>query len=419
LNAPPYPLTWLNQTSPQWNTVPPGVVQMLNKTYTVTDAGFESFNIEWDVWEEEGSDECNWNPGDDARVQVTTNVNWRSSPPNTWNQLDIPLRASTSTGDRTKNWTAWIRYRWNIGPPVITAQPSLSPAGRCIGEPTQNICVQANNDTYYQWQVGIGNDCATASWSDIAGATCNCYSVPQTPGTRFYRVRVFNRSGSGSTVNSMNPTGSRYQEVISNCVPVTYFNFTPTITSSAGCPATIVPGSTHSFSIPVVPGASSYLWTVTPSLGVTISNPTSNSTNITFPTTQGTYTVRIIVGEPCVGSTEATCIITVPSADCNNVYVTPGGSATGAGTVDDPVNIERAIQLVNDPARTQLNIRILGGNSYNHGGGIVLTKNNTTIDGGWEIVSGEWRKSNAVSRAVINISPGDESSTISGKSVVY
>jgi hypothetical protein len=322
---------------------------MMDKTYTVSDYGYESFQIEFDAWEEDGSDECNWNPGDDARVQVTTApINWRSSPPNTWVGLDIPLRASTLTSDRTQNWTAWIRYRWTIQAPVITSQPSLAPTGRCIGEPTQRLCVQANYDTYYQWQVANDVDCdriGPSAWSDIPGAVCNCFDVPQTPGTRLYRVRVFNRSGTGSTINSANPSGSRYQEVYSNCVPVTYFNFTPTITSTLTCGATIVPGSTHTFSIPPYPGAISYNWSVSPAAGVTISNPTSFSTNITFPSTPGTYVVTVTVGETCPGSTTATCNVVVPTADCSFIYVTPSGTAGAAGTKDDPANIERAIQL--------------------------------------------------------------------------
>ncbi|MBK9459356.1 MAG: hypothetical protein IPN94_07950 [Sphingobacteriales bacterium] len=315
-------ITSLAQEWPQWNTGNP-VTTLLTRNYTTAQTNFKEFEMEFELWEEDCNPDCAYNASgcvlgigaDDAYYFGTTGlINWRNSIPSVgtnsayWNYLDIPVRASSTS---YQNWTVWIRYRWIQAAPTVAA---ITTPDRtlCVGTPT-TLSVNAQQATFYQWQTTTvtGDDngdpytgCPVNApglvWTDISGAYWKDYIPPQTPGTRLYRCRIRNRTGTGSYTNA----GSRYQEVFSDCFRVTYFPYAPPI-SSVACGASAVGGVPYSFSIPVPPAigavanATSYAWTVSPSAGVTISAPSAATTNITFPAAPNTYTITMTVADAC------------------------------------------------------------------------------------------------------------------------
>jgi hypothetical protein len=212
----------------------------------------------------------------------------------------------------------------------------------------------------YQWQVNTstGNapfsqvGCPASGWSNISGATAASYTPPQTAGTRLYRVLA--------TSNCSADFSSR--TATSECVRVTYYPFTPDIVSSV-CGASVSVGTTHNFSVPVVPNAgavanATYSWTVSPA-GPSIATPTAAITDITFPAV-GTYTIRLTTDEtPSTGcaSTFKECTVIVNAPNCDFIYVSPTGGVTG-GSTNSPVTLQAALGLVSS---TRNHIRMAEG----------------------------------------------------------
>ena len=407
VNQTPGPMSLLDQQQPEWNAVGDGLAVMMDRNITTAEFGRTFFNMRFDIFEKDGSgSECVWEGADDARyttpVATPLQINWRSSPPNTWNYMDIPVRASAysnsaaDNSNRGTNWTVWVRYRWTIGPPVIIGQPTAPPAN-CIGQAASHMCVQADNATYYQWQVQTADNCGAANpaaWTDLPGETCNCLTLPQVAGTRLYRVRAFNRNGQGSIVSSSSPTGSRYQETFSNCVPITFFPYAPPITGTIQCGGSVTGGETRNFSIPAVPGAAGYLWQVTGPGTATISTPNSNSTNITFPSNVGLYTVTVTVVDLCAAAdATSSCNITVAAPNCDAIYVSQTGNDLATGGPSDPVvTLTRAFQLIT-ASRRHIRIRhgtVVEPNVIN----MTATHNGVLIEGGWTESGGLWTKTN-------------------------
>ncbi|MDD3876259.1 MAG: gliding motility-associated C-terminal domain-containing protein [Bacteroidales bacterium] len=417
INQTPGPLDLYNQNVPQWNT--PGNISLLSKSYSTSDTNFESFELEFETWEEDPfpTNEFVYENDDDAHLSPlsTGPINWRNSPPNKWNYLDIPIRAGNG---EYENWTMWIRYKWTQGSPVIITQPSAGGADRtlCIGTPT-TLTVNANSTTFYQWQVTdvtgpAGPACPSTGWTDITGAYCPQYTPPQTPGTRIYRCMLMNRTGTGSTT----PNGDRLKRIYTDCVRITYYDFSPVISSlTAVCNSTVLPGSTHIFSIPAVPsvGASAnatFTWSVTGPATVTPTPITGTSTTITFPSTPGIYTIYCTVNNTslnCAPNTSnegvSTCIVTVTEPDCGIIHASPSGNPTGVGTESDPVQIQQALFLANSSGGTRNHIKVLAG-TYNNVPKLIITSNDLLIDGDYEIFAGKWRKNSSLTTTV-NIDP--------------
>lgn len=428
INQNPGPLNLYNQGEPQWNS--PGPVNILSKTYNTSSTNFESFEIEFEAWEEDPfpTDEFVYESDDDAHLPPTSSgvINWRSSPPNTWNYLDFPVRAGSGGYE---NWTMWIRYKWTQGAPAIVTQPSAGGADRsfCTGTST-TLSVVANSSTYYQWQITsitgpAGPTCPTTGWTDIPGANCPDYVPPQTPGTRIYRCALMNRTGPGST----GPSGDRLNVIFTDCVRVTYFDYAPPITSpTAVCNSTVLPNSTHVFSIPAVPATdavanANFTWSANGPAPVTPSPATGTSTSITFPSAPGTYTITCTVNNStlnCAPNTAnegvTTCLLTVTEPDCGVIHVSPSGNPSGVGTISDPVTIQQAVMLANSSAGARPYIKVLAG-TYNNIPKLLITLDSLLIDGDYEVINGEWRKNSKLS-TTINLDPVLENLAYNGGS---
>lgn len=289
--------------------------------------------------------------------------------------------------------------------PTITSQPTPLDRTLCIGSST-TLTVGVNTWNGHslarqvQWQVSTNTDCANpGSWTNIPGANSLSYVPPQTPGTRLYRCVI---SSHCSDINQ--------QQVISQCVRVTYHPFGAPIISAV-CGSSAVPGVPIQFctTLPPNPNASvnntSYTWTVSPSAGVTISNPTGSCTNITF-TNQVTHTVTLTYGDACpAANATSSCSVTISPPACDMIYVDGvAGNDANLGYPNAPVaTIRRAMQLVSG-ART--NIRVAGG-TYTEPR-IVRLQNNVVIDGRWQNVAGVWTKNSSLN-TTINFTTSDTS----------
>ncbi|MBK6276309.1 MAG: PKD domain-containing protein [Saprospirales bacterium] len=407
-----------SQDFPKWNNANTNI---FTRNYSSANTNMQSIDIEYDLWEDDGFEttvfgnlyrpcgDANWDnnfnanccitiagftvcwDGDDNHSTGSFSINnWRNSPPNTDNFIEIPVRLSSS---QYENYVARIKYRWTISNPTATVTSTLDNT-LCIGTPT-TITTTSTNATWFQWQVTnvtgpTPGACPSSGWSDIAGANCSTYIPPQTPGTRIYRLMVFNRNGTGSTTS----VGSQFSYAYSQCVRVTYFPYAPPI-SSVACGATVTQGTPIVFSIPVVPsiGAvanpTSYTWSVSPSAGVTISSPNTASTNITFANT-GTYTVTMTVGDACAAANAtSTCTVNVTTSSCGYVYLSTSGNDANAGTETQPkLTLANALALAN--TTSSKHIRVSQG-TFNINT-ITDLESNIIIEGGFNAGTSPWTK---------------------------
>jgi hypothetical protein len=88
--------------------------------------------------------------GDDNRATGSFSINWRNSPPNTDNFIEIPVRIGSG---QYENYIAKIRYRWTLSNPTATITAPLDRT-LCIGTPTI-LTATTTNATWYQWQLQV------------------------------------------------------------------------------------------------------------------------------------------------------------------------------------------------------------------------------------------------------------------------
>ncbi|MEN9302935.1 MAG: hypothetical protein RL264_1364, partial [Bacteroidota bacterium] len=381
-----------------WN---PGIINAI----TFQALPMTSINVDLESWEEDGcgsncdGTSCTFN-SDDVRCGRT-----RIGDINFWN--NAPCASSTYTGQYTSGSFLSMFGRcsdnngggygidklyidWSFASsPTITSEPFPYDRTLCPGQPTTlTVAVNSWNGwslgRLVQWQVSSNTDCATpGTWTNISGATSLSYTPPQTTGTRLYRCVI-----------SSHCTDINLQQVVSQCVRVTYHPYAAPIISMA-CNTTTVPNVPIQFCSTLPPdagaivNAAGYTWTVTPSSGVTISTPTQSCTDITFANS-GSYTISLTYNDACPdANATATCNTVVSPPACDLIYVdATAGNNANLGFDNAPVaNLWRAMQLVGG-GRT--NIRITGG-TYTEPNVITL-QNNVVIDGSWKNTGGVWTK---------------------------
>lgn len=445
----------ISQDIPRWNSL---FSNSFTRTYTIADVNMQSVHLAWDLWEEDSYDygsvfgiglNCGTDDnyegtdyafpylcinGDDVHivsrvgapgttVNVGYDLNWRESPPNTFNTIDVPVRIGNG---RSQNWFLRFRYRWTIAAPTVSI--NTTDLSGCIGTPITYSAanVSSTNATYFQWQVanvtssGAGTCPVGATWTNVAGAVCPNISFPQVAGTRVYRLIVYNRNGTGSTTSS----GPKYDSAVSSCLRVTYFPFAPPIISTA-CGKTVPSGGTITFTVPTPPASNAiasgatYNWTISPTTNV---SPTSGTGTIFSPTFTSaaagtTYTVTLTIVDAC-GATNATsnCSFLVSTPSCDQIYVAPaanGGSDANPGTASQPyLTIANAIANISG---SRTHVHIMGGATYNNEPQWIIPTN-AIIDGGWEIVSlanNDWRKNSSLTTTV-NLNPSLENDGTQG-----
>ena len=384
-----------------WN---PGIINAA----TFTAQALDEINIDMESWEDDGcGSNCNantcWINSDDTRCGRLRigDINFWDQPPcqdNTYNGeytagsfLSMYNRCSDNNGGGYGLDQLIVNWSFATSPTIIT-QPFPYDRVFCPGEiTTLEVTVNEWNGwslgQQVQWQISTNTECSSASnWADIPGANSLSYVPQEIYGTRLYRCLI---SSNCSNINT--------QQVVSECVRVTYHPFAAPIISAA-CGTTIVPDVPIQFctTLPPSPDAavaiSGYLWTVTPSSGVIISNTNSSCTDITF-SDEGGYTVSLTYTDVCAGADAvATCITTITPPACDMIYVDQvNGDNNFLGFPNEPVaNIWRAMQLVGG---SRTNIRVTGG-LYTEPD-IIYLQDNVFIDGSWENNNGIWTKSSA------------------------
>ncbi|CAN5397486.1 hypothetical protein BH09BAC1_BH09BAC1_20670 [soil metagenome] len=348
-----------------------------------------SIKVRLSAWEDDGcggSDTYDTGCANDDEAYCTvfsSAINFRSGPICTWNYSIITCNS---------NWQAEYRLRWEwANAPAITSQPSPTDRNLCIGNNTTLTVVADGAARFYKWQVNTNTGlpqggCATSGWTDISGATSASYVPPQTAGARQYRVLI--------TSNCTADFGSKTST--SNCVRVNYFPYSPPIISAA-CGNSIFIGSTQTFAATLPPavgaiGNGSYVWTTSPTTGVTISAFTSSSTSITFASA-GSFTVTLTTddsGGPCNTATSS-CVVNVSAPDCDFVYVSSSTGNTAVGSSNSPVTLAAGITLASGSGRKH--IRMASG-TYSSTS-ILTIPSDVTIEGGYVQSGSNWTKSSA------------------------
>lgn len=382
----------------------PGIINAA----TITAQPLNQLNIDMQSWEEDGcgstceSNTCTFNSDDTrcGRLRIGDINFWNQAPcqDNTYtgqftsgNFLSMTNRCSDNNGGGYGLDQLIINWSF-ASAPTITSQPTPFDRTLCPGTPT-TLTVGVNSWNGWslarqvQWQISSNSDCANpGAWTNIPGANSLSYIPQELAGTRLYRCVI---SSHCSNIN--------LQQVVSECVRVTYHPFAAPILSSA-CGGNVVSGVPIQFCTTEQPNPNasvnntSYQWSVSPAAGTTISNPTGNCTEITF-TNEATYTISITYGDACPATDAlATCVTTVSPSGCNMIYVDAVvGNNANLGYPEAPVaNLWRAMELVGGD---RLNIRIAGGNYIEPN--IIQLVNNVIIDGRWVNNSGTWTKSSA------------------------
>ena len=381
-----------------WN---PGIINAA----TFTALPLSQINVDMESWEDDGcgsncgSNTCTFNDDDTrcGRLRIGDINFWNNSPCSSTtyngqftsgNFLSMHNRCSDNNGRGYGIERLIVNWSFASAPTIIS-EPFPYDRVLCPGQPTTlTVAVNSWNGwslgQIVQWQVSSNTDCnSPGTWTNIPGATSLTYTPPQTAGTRLYRCII---SSHCSNIN--------IQQTISQCVRVTYHPYAAPIISNA-CAAVTVPGVPVQFcaTLPPNPNASvsnsGYLWTVAPTGGVVISNPTTPCTDITF-TGSGSYTISLTYNDACPDANAiSTCTTTISPPSCDMIYVDAAtGNNANLGLPATPVaNLWRAMQLVGG-GRT--NIRLTGGNYTEPN--IIYLQNNVFIEGSWLNNADVWSK---------------------------
>jgi gliding motility-associated-like protein len=272
--------------------------------------------------------------------------------------------------------------------PTILADAAPFDRSLCLGDATTlEVVVDTWNGwslgQNVQWQISESTDCGSAlNWTNIPGANSLIYEPAQIPGTRLYRCII------SSDCNDINN-----QNVISECVRVTYNPYAAPIISSV-CGGSAVSDVPIQFCTTLPPDAGAsvgtgFQWSVSPSSGVTISNPNDPCTDITFDN-EDTYTITLTYTDACAAAdAEAICVTSVSAPACDMIYVDAvTGNNSNLGYPDEPVaNLWRAMELV---AGDRTTIRISGGTFFEPN--IINVVDQVRIEGSWINNSGVWTK---------------------------
>ncbi len=447
-----------SQGSPGWNTISPATSGALlyNKVYT-TEKGMRSFDLKLEAWESDCdtpdpvlSGNCGKKcvfafsnrcciadnpfgggcliPGFETRADdalkhagpTQYKINWRNSPPNTWNYYHAPIGG---LGDPGKNYVARIKYRWTLMPPRITE--TISPDGfdiiSCPGE-THNLSVDVmGGATFYQWQYVELSDPAgpacpnipDSDWIDIPNAHCPDYTTPGNfPTTRIYRLKIFNRAGPGSVT----PAGDKFAYAYSKCIRIQKLPQMVPMYSNLGCgtsaePILVRSGSVGAFQ-PVLPPDSGsldmpgviYEWSVFG--GASVDPTTGEHVNVTFPNSAG-QDVRVRMQtkftDICGADLTQTvnCYYQTVDGGCDTltgvIYVSYNANNSGIGTISNPYSLANAFKqvamtpqikhiklLASDPGdvSTHYNIRSTGAELNRTDSAMIIT-DSMIVEGGY------------------------------------
>lgn len=302
---------------------------------------------------------------------TSATVNWTTSG-GPYTITVVPFNACGNGGPATLDVTVLP-----ANPPAPASISGNTPV--CFGTQTYTAATVAGA-TGYTWSVSGGGSIANGQGTPSAGINWT------SEGTWTVSVTAQNQCGSS--------LATTYTVVVLPANPATPGN----ITGPTGvCP------DTATYSIPTVPGASGYTWTVGVG-GTIISGQGSTSIDVEWASVTGTYPVSVIAQNQC-GNSQASTI---------QVTITPG-PPTGAPVING-----------NDfpcpGAQTYTVSGVTGANSYTwtlSGGGTIQTGQgtaNVTID--WTATGGPYTIEVTPSNSCGNGNTGTFSVTVDGPPVI-
>lgn len=264
---------------------------------------------------------------------------------------DLPglLSAYAGAGKLTWDKSNWLKTSYAIEALAIVTQPSNQSA-----EP---------GDTVVFSVAAIGAAPLAYQWSKdggvIPGATGQVLELTdvQVADSGNYTVTVTDTSGS---VTSSPAT-----------LTVAVVTSTPAITTEPES-ATAAAGSSLTLSVAATGTAPlTYQWFKDGAALPGDTGPTLHL-DVLSAASQGTYTVE--VSNAHGSDTSAPAVITVVEVETGSIFVAPGGSPLGAGTVGDPTTLEQAIATV-EPGSTIL----LRGGTYTFSSQITIARDNAGL----------------------------------------
>lgn len=226
-------------------------------SFTVAASG-SSLTYNWQVSTDGGATWNSLSPAVTTPTLTLANV----TPAMSNNQYRVVIN---STGTCTGTATSSAATLTVTTAPSITAQPVNSVI--CTGSNTSFCVTATGTNITYQWQVSTTG--CTGTFTNIAGATANCYNITGALATQngyAYKVVI---------------NGSCPSQITSNCVTLSVNS--AAVISSQPANSTVCPGANATFSVTASGTANTYQWQVSNDNGVTWTDITG--------ATAATYTV--------------------------------------------------------------------------------------------------------------------------------
>jgi hypothetical protein len=331
--------------------------------------------------------------GSSSAQTLAVTINTIPSTPGSISGSTTICSGSSNTYSVTNDPSA-TSYTWTLpgGWSGTSTTNSINTTANAVGG---NITVTANNacgNSTPQTLVIVVNTVPSApgtisGLTTICDGSSNTYSITAVPGATSYTWTLPGGWSGTSTTNSINTTASATSGNITVTADNTCGSSAPqtlaiTVNTAPPTPGTIsgstsiCDGSSNTYSITAVPGATSYTWTLP---GGWSGTSTTNSINTTANTTSGNITVA--ANNSCGNSSPQTLVITV-----NTTPTTPT-TISGLTTICDGTSNTYSITAV--PGATSYTWTLPGGwsgtsttNSINTtasatSGNITVTADNT------------------------------------------
>ncbi len=278
---------------------------------------------------------CGTSPSQARSVQV---VPAAPGTPSAINGPTTPCEGSTQTYSVTA--VAGVTYTWTL-PGGWTGTSTTNSISVVVGNTSGTITVTANNvcGSSPTVSLNVNPNLLPTAPASVSGSSTVCsgstatYTASTVPNALSYIWTLPSGWSGSSTTNSINATASANSGTITvsagnacGLSPVTSFTVTaltiPSAPTSVAGSGNVCVGSTSTYSVTLVPGATSYVWTLPAGWSGTSS---SNSISATAGASGGTITVAA-VNQCGTSSTTSFNVITTSAPSATSV-------SSGLGTV--------------------------------------------------------------------------------------
>lgn len=278
---------------------------------------------------------CGTSPSQARTVQVVTAA---PGTPSAISGPTTPCEGSTQTYSVTA--VAGVTYNWTL-PGGWTGSSTTNSISVVVGNTSGTITVTANNvcGSSATVSLNVNPNLVPVAPATVSGSSTVCsgstvtYTASTVPNALSYIWTLPSGWSGSSTTNSINATASANSGTITvsagnacGLSPVTSFTVTaltiPSAPTSVAGSGNVCVGSTSTYSVTLVPGATSYVWTLPAGWSGTSS---SNSISATAGASGGTITVAA-VNQCGTSNTTSFNVITTSAPSATSV-------SSGLGTV--------------------------------------------------------------------------------------